>query len=291
MHDIIIIGAGPAGISAALYARRANTQVLVLHHGQSALGRTERIENYYGFAGGIGGAELYRAGTEQARQLGVELAEQEALGIQFSDSGATYLVRTSVAEYECKSVIIATGSKKLRPNIPRIAEFEGRGVSYCAVCDGFFYRGKSVAVIGSGTYALSEASELSHITGAVKILSNGLDTAELDAANERGIPVVRARISAVRGEQKVTAVAFEDGTELAVDGLFVALGAAGAGDFAKKLGVLAEGDRIVVNGNMETNVPGIYSCGDCAGGLLQVAKAVYEGAQAGLKAAQYARTH
>lgn len=147
MYDIIIIGAGPAGVSAALYAKRANTNVLMLYHGETSLKNAEKIDNYYGFPGGISGKELYKNGIKQAKELGVEIKEIEV--IQIENFGDTFNIKTERGNFETKSIILSTGSKKLKPNIKGIKEFEGKGVSYCAICDAFFYRKKNVAVIGN----------------------------------------------------------------------------------------------------------------------------------------------
>lgn len=147
MYDIIIIGAGPAGISAALYAKRANTNVLVLYHGETSLTNAEKIDNYYGFPGGITGKDLYENGIKQAEELGVEINKKEV--IQIENLGNTFNVKTENGNYETKAIILSTGNKKVRPKIKGIKEFEGKGVSYCAICDAFFYRKKNVAVIGN----------------------------------------------------------------------------------------------------------------------------------------------
>lgn len=147
MYDIIIIGAGPAGISAALYAKRANSNVLVLYHGETSLENAEKIDNYYGFPGGISGKDLYENGIKQAEQLGIEIKKIEV--IQIENLGNTYNVKTEDGDYKTKAIILSTGNKKVRPKIKGIKEFEGKGISYCAICDAFFYRKKNVAVIGN----------------------------------------------------------------------------------------------------------------------------------------------
>ena len=192
-------------------------------------------------------------------------------------------IKTESEIFETKTVILATGNKKVRPNIKGIEEFEGKGISYCAICDAFFYRNKNVAVIGNGKFAGNEAEELSHVVNKVSILTNGLDEPESD------FEVNTKRINSINGKEKVTDIEFEDGSKIDVDGVFVALGEAGASDFAKTLGILQNGDNIKINEKMETNVPGIYACGNVTGGLLQVCKAVYEGAEAGLSAVNYIR--
>ena len=281
MYDVVIIGAGPAGISASLYAKRANLNVLIIYYGESNLEKATKIDNYYGFIDGISGADLYKNGIEQAKKLGVEVKNFEVLGIDYMQDA--FNIKTESGNFETKTVILATGNKKIRPNINGIEEFEGKGISYCAICDAFFYRNKNVAVIGNGKFAVNEAEELSHVVNKVSILTNGLDKPESD------FEVNTKRINSINGKEKVTDIEFEDGSKIDVDGVFIALGEAGASDFAKTLGILQNGDNIKINEKMETNVPGIYACGNVTGGLLQVCKAVYEGAEAGLSAVNYIR--
>lgn len=281
MYDVIIIGAGPAGISASLYAKRSNLKVLVLYYGKSNLEMTEKIDNYYGFKNGINGEQLYNNGIEQAKELGIEVKEEEVFGIQ--NLGKIFEVRTQNENIKAKSIIIATGNKKIRPNIQGIDEFEGKGISYCAICDGFFYKNKNIAVIGNGEFAISEAMELANIVKKITILTNGLD------APETKFEINSKKIKAIIGEKNVKSIEFEDGTSMEIDGIFVALGEAGATDFAKTLGIIQQENNIKVNEKMETNVKGIFACGNATGGLLQVCKAVYEGAEAGISATNYIR--
>ncbi|MBQ4356632.1 MAG: NAD(P)/FAD-dependent oxidoreductase [Acholeplasmatales bacterium] len=281
MFDAVIIGAGPAGISAGLYLKRANKNVLILYHGESQLEKAHKIDNFYGFPLGITGKDLYINGINQAVNLGIEVKDLEVLSIQMNEK-MEYTIRTSEEEFNSKVVILATGNKKLRPNIKGVELFEGSGVSYCAICDGFFYRKKNVVVIGSGTYAISEATELKNVTPNVTILTNGL---ELNGTTD--IPVVTKEIKEIVGEGRVSGVKFMDDTTLDVNGVFIALGEAGGADFAKKLGIYMEKDNIVVDENMRTNIPGVYACGNVVGGLLQINKAAYEGAKAGLDAVKY----
>lgn len=280
MYDIIIVGAGPAGISAGLYARRANKNVLIIYSGESNLEKAEKIDNYYGFVNGISGKDLYENGIRQAENLGVEVKKEEVLNIEMTLDG--FAVKTIDNVYESSVCIIATGNKKLRPNIKGIIELEGKGVSYCAICDGFFYRNKNVVVIGNGKYAVSEAKDLENIVQNVKILTDGK---EMEA--DTTFDVDTRKISQIIGEDRVEAIKFEDGNTIDVNGVFIALGEAGGSDFAKKLGVILDKDSIKVDENMATNVKGLYSCGNSTGGLLQVSKAVYEGAVAGLSAVKY----
>ena len=282
MFDVVIIGAGPAGISASLYTKRANLNVLVLYSGESNVGEAHLIDNYYGFPGGIAGKDLYENGIEQAKKLGVEVKNVEVLGIHPKED-ETFMVKTVEGNFDTKTIILATGNRKVKPNIPGIRKLEGRGVSYCAICDAFFYRKKKVAVLGNGKFALSEAEELAHVASDVTILTDGNESPDTE------FKVEIRKIKEICGEEKISKVVFEDGEEFELDGLFVALGEAGAGDFANNLGIIQDGENIRVKEDMQTNVKGAYACGNVTGGLLQVCKAVYEGAVAGLSAVQYVR--
>ncbi|MEE1213056.1 MAG: NAD(P)/FAD-dependent oxidoreductase [Treponema sp.] len=300
-YDVIIVGAGPGGISAALYAERANLKVLVLYYGESQLEKAHKIDNYYGFEKGISGLQLYRNGIKQAENLGIDVVNSEVMNIEAAsmDAFPLYSVKTNTEEYSAPVVVLATGNKKLRPNVAGIAELEGKGVSYCAVCDGFFYRRKKVCVIGDKRYALQEALHLANIAESVTILTNGSDAVIKSLLEEERvriseetaakIAVDSRKITRILGEQKVSGVAFAEGENLEADGVFVALGEAGGADFAKKIGLAMNGDSIVADEKMRTNAKGIYSCGNVNGGLLQVSKAVYEGAVAGLSAVEYLR--
>ena len=252
--------------------------------GESNLEKAHKIDNYYGFPEGITGKDLFDGGINQAKNLGVNVKEEEVLGIE--QGLENFTVTTKDNKYEAKTVIIATGNKKLRPQIENVIELEGKGISYCAICDGFFYRKKNVVVIGNGDYAVSEAEDLKNVAGSVKILTNGLEF--IPKCDE--FEVDQRKIKKILGEEKVEGIEFEDGSTMEIDGVFVALGKAGGSDFAKKMGVVLEGDSIKVDSKGRTNVDGLFSCGDTTGGLLQVSKAVHEGAEAGLAAVEYLKT-
>ena len=278
MYDVIILGAGPAGISASLYTKRANLETLILYNDKSGLEKASLIENYYGFKNGISGKELYETGIEQAKNIGVEVKKEEVVKIE--NNIEYFNVVTNTNQYKAKNLILATGNKKNKPKIKGIEKFEGKGVSYCAICDGFFYRNRSVSVLGSGNYAIAETNELINIADNITILTNGEKAPEFRADN---VTIDTKEIEEIEGEDKVEEIKFKDGSTLKTDGIFVAQGVAGSSEFAKKLGIMTNKDKIIVNENMETNIKGIYACGDCTGGLLQVSKAVYEGAKAGIQ--------
>ena len=283
MANVVIIGSGPAGVSAALYTARAGVDTTVLTKGPGALARSEGIENYYGVPGNITGAELERRGIEGAKEVGVKFVEAEAVGLTFTDK---LTVETLNGNYPADAVILATGASRTAPPVPGLAALEGHGVSYCATCDAFFYRGKNVAVMGSGEYALHEASALLPLAASVTLLTGGAD---LTADFPPEITVRTEKVEAILGEEKVTGVRLAGGEELPMDGVFIALGVAGSTALARKMGAEVDGNKIVVDANMMTTIPGLFAAGDCTGGLLQVAKAVYEGAVAGNEAAKALR--
>ena len=276
MYDVIVIGSGPAGITAAIYAKRRSLSILVISKGMGALQKAEKIDNYYGFESGISGKELYENGIKQAKNLGIDFIEDEVINIEYINQ---FTIETVNSKYEAKAVILATGVSRNVPNIKGIKEFEGKGVSYCAVCDSFFYKGKDVAVLGDGNYAIHEFETLKPIASSVTILTNGNTMVE---NRDSSIEVNSKKIREFRGDTKLEEVEFEDNTIQNLNGVFIAMGTASSSDLARKIGARIENNNIIVNENMETTVPGLFACGDCTGGLLQISKAVYEGAKAGL---------
>ncbi|MCX7614305.1 MAG: FAD-dependent oxidoreductase [Clostridiales bacterium] len=283
MADVIILGNGPAGISAALYTVRAGLETMVIGRDGGSLEKTDKIENYYGFAEPVSSRDLVQNGINQAKRLGVSLLKDEVVGMNYN---GRFVIQTKQTEYEADCVILATGSSRKSPAIEGLQAFEGKGVSYCAVCDGFFYRGKPVAVLGDGEYALHEASELLPIAKSVTLLTNGKKP-NVKIPSE--LSVNDQEIAELEGEELLQSVRFKDGSSLPVSGVFVAVGVAGSTDLAKKLGAQVNGTAIAVNGDMQTNLPGFFAAGDCTGGLLQIAKAVYEGAKAGTSAIRFLR--
>jgi thioredoxin reductase (NADPH) len=284
MSDVLIIGNGPAGISTALYTARAGFKTTIIGKDNGALAKAEKIENYYGFENPTSGNNLIAKGIAQAKRIGAELIPDEVVGLGFEDK---LVVKTDKCQYKADAVIIATGSSRKAPKIQGLSEYEGKGVSYCAVCDAFFYRGKDVAVLGSHEYALSEAKELLSIAKSVTILSNG-DTPISNIPKE--ISIITKEIDALVGEDDLlTSVRFKDGSHLLVSGVFVAIGVAGSSALARKIGAQSDGNKITVDENMATSIPGLYAAGDCTGGMMQIAKAVYEGAKAGTEVIKYLR--
>lgn len=276
MYDVAVIGSGPAGITAAIYAKRRNLSTLVISKGNGALEKAKKIDNYYGFANGVSGKKLYENGLNQAVNLGVEIVQDEVINIELKDN---FTIETVNSKYDTKSVILATGVNRNIPNIKGIKEFEGKGISYCAICDSFFYKEKDVAVLGEGNYAIHEFETLKPIANSVTILTDG---GKIVQNRSNGVVVNEKKIKEFRGTNKLEEVEFEDDTKQKINGVFIAVGTASSTDIARRIGARIENNNIVVNENMETSVPRLYACGDCTGGLLQISKAIYEGTKAGL---------
>ncbi len=284
-YQAIIIGGGPAGVSAALYLARAAIKTLIIENGPGALSRAHKIDNYYGVA--ASGSELYTKGLEQAKELGITVINDEVLNVEYTASFTVHLKNTAKI-LTAPVLLLATGTKNITLNLPELVEFEGKGVSYCAVCDGFFFRKKQVAVLGNGAYALHEAEYLKHLATSVTILTNGKDDS---LAVSAGFTVRKEVIKAIVGENKLQSIHFAEGPALNVDGLFIAMGTADSTDIARKLGAHLDGRFIKIDTNCATNIPGLFAAGDCTGGLMQIAKAVHEGARAGLAALKFIRTN
>ena len=266
MKELVIIGQGPAGISAALYAVRGGASVTVVAKDGGALAKADKIQNYYGFADGISAKELVANGIAQAKNLGAKFIEAEVCGVEFGTDG--FDVKTTDRTIAAGALVIACGTSRNVPPIKNIDVFEGRGVSYCAICDGFFFRGKKIAVIGNGAYAESEY-------GVLKQFSLPCDT---------------RKIESFEGGETVEEVVFADGAREKYDGIFIACGSAGAFELSKKLGLETDGNKIVTDEKRATNIPGIYAAGDCIPGLQQIAKAVCDGMIAGTEALKFLKT-
>ena len=284
MYDAIIIGGGPAGITASLYIKRANFNTLVISNGESALNKANQIENYYGFDNPISGKELVENGEKQAKALGVNILKKEVIGIKYADNNNYEVITANQPQnekYIAKTIVIATGANRNRPNIKGIKEYEGKGISYCAICDAAFYRNKDVAVLGNGEYAIGEIEELLPVAKSVTMLTDGKEYVENRSNNEK-LKINDKKIREFRGDNKIEEIEFEDNSTEKVQGIFIAQGTASSLDFAKKLGARIEENYIIVNDDMETTIPNVYAAGDCTGGILQISKAVYEGTKAGL---------
>ena len=265
MSNIVIIGSGPAGVSAALYAARAGVQTTVLTKGPGALDRAELIQNYYGFAEPITGAELERRGIEGAKAVGVEFVTTEAVGLTYTDK---LTVETLAGDFPADAVILATGASRAAPRIPGLAGLEGHGVSYCATCDGMLYRGKRAAVIGLAADAPAEADFLREI---------GCDVHYYDGKKHR---------FEIRGAERADTLVVDGAAEPA-DVIFV-LRAGFAADTLLP-GLATEKGHIVVDEAYAASIPGVFAAGDCTGAPYQIPAAVGEGNCAALSVVRWLR--
>jgi thioredoxin reductase (NADPH) len=298
IRDAIIIGGGPAGATAAIYLARAGfKKTIVLYKDFGALEKAERVDNYYG-ASKITGIQMVERGLRQARAAGAKTYCEEILSVQKNPNG-NLTVKSPYSLIEARAVLLATGTNRVAPDIPGLAEYEGRGVSYCAVCDGFFYRDKDVAVLGNDEYALHEINDLLPIAASVTLLTNGK---ELLKKPPSSVDVRTEKIrEIIGGENKKTlaiagvsnkifnGVIFENGEELSLSALFIAEGTAGGTELARKIGAAISGDVIKTDSEKRTSVSGLWAAGDCIGGLKQIVKAAHDGAEAGLSMVKYLR--
>ena len=293
--DLVVIGAGPAGLTAGIYAARAGLKVIILEALKAGglIAENALIENYPGFPSGISGFEFANRLVEQAVKNGVEVREGEPVRDVVRLEDGRFLVKTDEGEYECYAVILATGTRRKKLGVKGEEEFRGRGVSYCAVCDGPLFRGRKVAVVGGGNTAVSEAIYLSSLASKVYLIHrrNALRAEEaLQKAlfNKNNVEVLwNTVVKEIVGEEKVYGVKVADINtgevrSVDVDGVFIAIGEEPNNELAKKLGLaLTEEGYVKVDLNtMETSIPGVYAAGDITGVFKQAAVAVGQGALA-----------
>ncbi len=298
MYDIIVVGAGPAGLTAAIYARRADKSVLVLDKGMfgGQMTFSPKIENYPGYDQ-ISGNELAEKLVEQAMALGAEIDMCEVTGVR--KEGSLFCVSHGDEDYLASTVILATGSRHRLLGIERETEFIGDGISFCAVCDGAFYAGKTVAVIGGGNSALQEAIMLSDICEKVFVVQN-LDvlTGEEKLAkilySRDNVEIICGNVvESITGEENFTGIIIKntatgDKTRLDLDGMFVAIGQVPENEPYKELVTLSDRGYIVSDENCLTDTEGLFVAGDCrTKNIRQIATACGDGATAALAACRY----
>jgi thioredoxin reductase (NADPH) len=267
MKNVIIIGSGPAGITAGVYLNRAKIENIIITNNQGSLKKADLIENYYGFENPITGEKLIENGVNQYLNLGGTIINDEIVGLTYEDK---LVVKGLKENYKADIVVIATGVSRLLPSIKGLSD--DLGISYCAICDAFFYRDKDVVVLGNGSYAITEAKVLEKTAKSVTILTNNREI-----TSDTNINVNKDKIREITKIDGVFNIAFENGQVLQTQGIFVAEGIAGATALAKKIGAKIDNNKIVVNDVMKTNIPNLYAIGDCIGGILQISKAIYDG--------------
>lgn len=289
MYDVIIIGKGPAGLSAAIYTIRAGLRTLVIGQAKSSLLKADKIENYFGFEEAVSGKYLLEQGEKQAKRLGVKFDDNEVIALE---KGEYFEVYTTGENYSCKALLMATGQQTATVKINRLTEFEGKGVSYCTTCDGFFYRGKKVGILGYKDFAIHEAMELEPLTKDITIYTNGkeLELTEKFKSIATRFKLNTSVIEEIYGTDGVEGLIFKDNTKEALEGLFVAYDSASSLDFARKLGVITNKNAVVVDSKQRTNLEGLFAAGDCTGGFKQISTAVGQGALAARNIIDYVRT-
>ena len=299
MYDIIIIGAGPAGLTAAVYAGRAEKKVLVLERetfgGQ--ITHSPRVENYPGFLQ-MSGNEFAEKLLEQAMNQGAEIELDTAVAI--TKNGDAFIVKGESAEYEGKTVIIATGAAHRRLGLPDEDKFTGEGVSYCAVCDGAFYNGKDVAIIGGGNSALQEAVLLSKSCKSVTVIQNlpyltGEVKLQNELNNKDNVRIILSSIVvSINGTDTFEGITIEntetkEKTDLSFDGIFVAIGQQPMNEPFKDNVKLNDWGYVDADENcVPESEEGIFVAGDCRSKRVrQIATAIADGATAALAACSF----
>ena len=251
--QLLIIGQGPGGLSAAIYASRAGIDTVVVGM-RPKIDGDYPIDNYFGFAETVNAQDLMAAGRAQAERFGTTIVTERVLTVHMEED-MTYKVKTDSGHYNACAVIIAAGVSKAGSGIGNESDYDGKGVSHCVSCDGFFYRGRQVMALGEGAYAANQALELTTYTDKVALCTQGKKPsfgddlkAKLDEAN---IPVIEKKIEALEGDNGLDRVRFEDGETFDTEGLFIAIGEAGSTDFAYTLGLERKDPYLVANDVME----------------------------------------
>jgi len=289
-YDLIIIGAGPAGLTAALYAGRSRLHTLLVE--KMAIGgrilMSETIENYPGFPGGISTHDLMGRMEAQVRELGVEIISDQVQDLDCVEK----TIKVSTGSFQGRSLIVASGAIPRKLNIPGEDKYTGRGVSYCATCDGPFFKDKEVVIIGGGNAVAEEAMYLSRFASRVNIIHRRSDLRASAILQERLLEnkkikfILNSIVTEIKGTQKVGAVAIKDllsqqTYDFNCDGVFIYIGYEPETTFLKNKLQMDEVGFIITNEDMVTSIKGVFACGDCRKkGLYQVVNACGDGAVA-----------
>lgn len=294
-EKVIIIGSGPAGLTAALYAARANLNPLVLAGdllgGQISL--TSEVENYPGFPQGVSGAELVELMKTQAERFGARLEYDSAVAVDFS-KGSPFYLKTTMAEYEAEAVIVTVGASPRKLGVPGEAEFTGRGVSYCATCDGFFFRGKDVVVVGGGDSALEEGLFLTKFASKVTIIHRrdqlraGATLQARAATNAKIGFIWDTVVTAIEGDGTVQRVRLHnrktgEDSVLPTDGVFIFIGHDPNNSIFRDQLAMDQDGYVITDKQMRTSVEGVFAAGEIQDRLYrQIATSVGQGAAAAM---------
>ncbi len=301
MYDLIIIGSGPAGLSAAVYGKRAGLDLLVLERAPMSGGQvlnTYEVDNYLGMPG-MNGFDMGMQFREHADRLGVEFREAQVSAIQ--DKGSHKLLLTDAGELEAKTVILAAGAVHARLEAPGEDRLGGRGVSYCATCDGAFFRGKTVAVVGGGDVALEDAIYLARTCEKVYLIHRrdelrGAMVLQRELKGLSNVEVLYSHVvEEIQGEEAVERIRVKDvrtdeQKELSVAGIFIAVGIRPGTELVQGLVDCDEGGYVLAGEDCATSVPGLFAAGDVRRKpIRQIVTAVADGANAAVSAGNYCR--
>lgn len=299
MYDLIIIGSGPAGLSAAVYGKRAGLNLLVLEKNPMSGGQvlnTYEVDNYLGLPG-IGGFDMGMKFREHAEKMGAEFAEAEVTGIE--DKGSVKLVHTTEGDFEAKTLILAMGAHHAHLNVPGEEELAGMGVSYCATCDGAFFKNKVTAVVGGGDVAVEDAVFLARFCEKVYLIHrrDSLRAAKVLQDALFALPNVEilwnTTVEEIKGEDMVDSLMVQDTVtgekhQLPVNGVFIAVGIHPDTGLCRNLVACDEGGYVLAGEDTATNVPGIFAAGDARKKpLRQIITAVADGANAATAAGNF----
>ena len=298
-YEVIIIGGGPAGLTAGLYTSRSRLRTLLIESSifGGQITTTELIENYPGFPQGITGAELGQLMEEQARRFGLEMVNQEALEVKLE--GEKKVVRTHEADYEAEVLIVSSGTEYRRLGIPGEEEFVGKGVSFCATCDGAFFQDSRIVVVGGGDSALTEALFLTKFAKEVTIIHrrDALRATKIYQERTFANPKIKflwnSVMQEIKGDKMVQSILVRnvktgEVKEFETEGVFLFVGIVPRTQFLKGLVQMDDGGYVLTNEDCETSVKGIFAAGDCRKKLLrQITTAVGDGATAASAAEKY----
>lgn len=284
-YDVIIIGAGPAGIAASIYLKRANVNCLLLESDAPGglLNKIHKIENYPGFTDDTGSILAFRM-YSQVESLGIDLKIEKVINIK--STNGSYEVFTKNNVFVSKYIIIATGRTPKKLEVKNSEKYEGKGISYCAVCDGALYRNKDIAIVGGGNTAIDTANYMSNIANKIYIINRSSNL----RADQKGQEEIKklenvnvlynTKLKDIIGDDTgVQGVVLEDGTEINLSGIFVCIGQTNNSAFYQNLNLKTDNRGIVVDKDLKTTVNNVYACGDSISkDLYQVVTATSEGA-------------